>query len=87
MDYKSTLDENTFTVFAQLREIRWSIATEDSVPAYAVFTDKELAGIAALEEITEENMRKVPGIGVKKVEKYGVQMADLYKKQTKQKEE
>ena len=48
IDYRDVLDEKTFTVFSKLRECRKIIAANDAVPAYAVFTDKELADIAKL---------------------------------------
>ena len=48
VDYKELLNENEFAVFSKLRECRKIIAANDAVPAYAVFTDEELAGIARL---------------------------------------
>lgn len=70
VDYREILDEDTFEKFVILREIRKAIATEDTVPPYAVFTNEELAQIAALDEITKSELLKIPGIGEKKVEKY-----------------
>lgn len=71
VDYKQVLDEAAFKRFSRLREIRKQIAFDDSIPAYAVFTDEELAGVAKLEEITLSKMKTVKGIGDKKIEKYG----------------
>ncbi len=70
VDYKALLDEKSFTRFSKLREIRKKVAQDDAVPAYAVFTDEELAGLARLEVITLANMKSIQGIGQKKVEKY-----------------
>ena len=77
IDYRNVLDETTFKIFSKLREHRKQIAKNDAVPAYAVFTDAELAEIAELKEITEQNIKKIKGIGEKKTEKYGKLIADL----------
>ncbi len=46
VDYKAILEDNAFQVFSLLRTCRKEIAKEDAVPAFAVFTDAELANIA-----------------------------------------
>lgn len=71
IDYKQLLGDVGFARFSKLRELRKKIAEEDAVPAYAVFTDEELSGLAKLEKITLANMKSIHGIGQKKVEKYG----------------
>lgn len=71
IDYRQVLDEATFQRFSRLREVRKQLAQDDGVPAYAVFTDEELAGIAKLEELILPKMKSIKGIGDKKVEKYG----------------
>lgn len=70
IDYKKDLDENTFKVFSSLREIRKKIAIDDGIPAYAVFTDEELASIAKLESVTKSTLLSVKGIGDKKIERF-----------------
>lgn len=70
IDYRDELDEATFTIFAKLRQNRKIIAEENGIPAYAVFTDAELASIAKLPEITIPNIRTITGIGNKKADKY-----------------
>lgn len=70
VDYREILDDNAFKIFSRLREIRKKIATDEGLPAYAIFTDEELSNIAKLEEITPANILKIKGIGEKKVEKY-----------------
>ena len=78
VDYKEILDEKTFAVFSVLREIRKKIAEEDSLPVYAVFTNEELAGIAALPGITSETIKSVNGVGQKKADRFGVRLAKYY---------
>jgi len=88
VDYKLVLSEAEFAVFSRLREIRKQIAINDAVPAYAVFTDEELAGIAKLpiKDVETEHvlslLMTVKGIGEKKVEKYGKQMMDMLNVET-----
>lgn len=77
-DYKEVLSENEFAVFSKLRECRKIIATNEAIPAYAVFTDEELAGIAKLPEIVANKLSLVKGIGDKKAEKFGQMLVDLY---------
>ena len=79
VDYKELLNEDEFTIFSKLRESRKIIAAIDAVPAYAVFTDEELAGIARLPVLEVSKLISVKGIGDKKVEKYGNQLIELFK--------
>ena len=87
-DYKNVLSERDFKKFSKLREFRKGIANEDAVPAYAVFTDAELAEIAKLDVFNEKMLLAVPGIGNKKMEKYGeillkkIQNEELFKHET-----
>ncbi len=71
VDYREVLDDASFKRFSRMREIRKQLAQAEAIPAYAVFTDEELAQMAKLEELTLATMKKVKGIGQKKVEKYG----------------
>jgi len=70
IDYKEELADATFKIFSKLRQNRKTIAEENGIPAYAVFTDAELASIAKLSEINASNIKTIKGIGEKKVEKY-----------------
>ena len=74
IDYRNVLSENDFERFTVLRKIRKQLADEDAVPPFAVFTDAELAELARNEVLTPAVMRTVPGVGKKKIEKYGNQM-------------
>ena len=82
VDYKTILSEDEFWIFSSLREIRKQLATNDAVPAYAVFTDEELANITKLPTLDIVNMLKIKGIGERKVEKYGKAMLEMYQAKT-----
>lgn len=72
VDYRNVLDEAQFERFRKMREARKRIAEEDAIPAYAVFVDEQLAELAKVESPLDETaLRKVNGIGDRKVEKYG----------------
>ena len=58
---------------------RKQIANDEQIPAFAAFTDKELSEIVKLDEITENKMLSIKGIGKKKVEKYGKDFIKAYK--------
>ncbi|MGN0037335.1 MAG: HRDC domain-containing protein [Bacteroidaceae bacterium] len=75
VDYKEVLAPNAFDRFSSLRKLRKQIADDEAVPAYAVFTDAELADMAQLPELTLHTMQGIPGIGKKKLEKYGAAFA------------
>lgn len=74
VDYREVLDERSFAVFARLRAIRKLLAAEDAVPAYAVFTDAELAELSQVDPLDERSLAALPGIGSKRMEKYGREM-------------
>ena len=58
-------------LFDKLRILRHEIAVETSVPAYVVFTDESLRGLARVRPSSLEGMRDIRGIGEKKLADYG----------------
>ena len=82
VDYKKVLDKATFERFSRMREIRKQLAAEDDVPAFAIFKDFELAELAALPEITLQAMKKIKGIGTKRVDKYGEKLIQAFSDET-----
>ena len=83
IDYKEVLSQTAFEIFSKLRIIRKELAMQDAVPAYAVFTDVELSEIAKLDTISPTTIKSIKGIGEKRVEKYGIVLAELYLKAQK----
>lgn len=82
IDYRQVLSEKHFAIFSKLREIRKRLATEDAVPAYAVFTDEELSKIAQFDTISISQTRKIAGIGEKRMAKYGEKLIAIYHETT-----
>jgi len=77
-DYKELLSEEQFAVFSGLRKARKEIAAADAIPAYAVFTDAELAEFCKMPSLDESSMKKVSGVGAQKVTNYGRRLLDTY---------
>lgn len=72
VDYKKLLSEADFEQFTKFRAIRKALAEKEAIPAYAVFTDAELAAIVQLgADVSLSDLLKVKGIGKQKAEKYG----------------
>ena len=79
VDYKKVLDELTFKKFSILRAARKELSIRDAIPAFSIFTDAELVAMAKSDEITEESISALPGIGKKKTEKYAKYFSDKIK--------
>lgn len=77
IDYKEVLEPAAFERFAQMRKLRKDIAEREAVPAYAVFTDAELAEIAKKDHLTMNDIEAIPGIGKKRAEKYGSTFCEM----------
>ena len=77
VDYKNELEPEAFARFAELRKRRKAISEAESLPAFAVFTDEELAGIARLESPDFNALMSVHGIGPKKAERFGARILGL----------
>jgi ATP-dependent DNA helicase RecQ len=60
-----------------LRAWRSELARKRGVPAYVVLHDATIDGIAASRPTTPEQLREIPGIGDKKLERYGRELIAL----------
>ncbi len=58
-------------LFAKLKELRKTIASTQSVPAYVVFSDATLREMSAIQPTTTEELLTVSGVGEKKAAIYG----------------
>ena len=77
IDYKEVLEPAVFERFAQMRKLRKEIAEREAVPAYAVFTDAELAEMAKKEQLSMGIIESISGIGKKRAEKYGSAFCEM----------
>ena len=65
------LSDEAEALFQRLRELRKSIADQQSVPAYIVFSDKTLRAMADERPSTPQELLAVSGVGPLKLERYG----------------
>jgi len=70
-DYREVLPEAQFRVFAKLRTLRKELAEKEGIPAYAVFTNEQLAEMVRNPVKSLTSLRKISGIGQSRAEKYG----------------
>ena len=70
VDYREVLSTDEFVRFARYRDLRKELARQQGIPAYAIFTDEEMAQIARMEEVTIPAIAAIKGVG-KRAEKYG----------------
>ncbi len=66
-----TPEEYDEELFQRLRTLRREIATEEDIPPYMVFGDQTLIHMAAHKPKSEEELLQIPGVGERKLEKYG----------------
>lgn len=76
-DARIELDERQRARFARLRGWRAQRARRDGVPAYVVFTNRELAALACRAPTTSGQLRTIPGCGEAKVARYGDELLAL----------
>ncbi|WP_093783591.1 ATP-dependent DNA helicase UvrD2 [Actinacidiphila guanduensis] len=73
-DCPSDLDEG---LYEQLRSWRMDQARQLGQPAYCVFTDKTLLAIAEVRPSDEQGLAAIPGVGARKLEKFGADVLAL----------
>jgi ATP-dependent DNA helicase RecQ len=70
------LDEATTALFEELRAVRLSLAREEGVAAYIIFPDRTLIEMAEQRPATLDAMRRVQGVGDRKLAAYGEAFLD-----------
>lgn len=80
IDYTQNLTKEEFIIYEQLKLVRKKVAEELKIPAYAVFTNKELVAVCKLKDITAATLINVEGIGQGRLDKIGVQFFKYYEK-------
>ena len=71
IDYREVLGEKEFAVFAKLRSLRKELADKEGVPAYALFTNEQLAAMVTGRVTSAAGMAGIDGVSDGKVGKYG----------------
>ena len=79
IDYRDVLNEQDFSIFARLRTLRKELAERDGVPAYALFTNEQLADLVRKRVTSKQAMEAIQGVGAGRIEKYGDTFLNLLK--------
>ncbi|GKW11499.1 ATP-dependent DNA helicase RecQ [Pectobacterium punjabense] len=64
-------------LFAKLRKLRKSIADEDNIPPYVVFSDATLLEMSELMPITAGELLNINGVGHRKLERFGAPFMNM----------
>ena len=73
IDYRELLPAEEFAVFSKLRDMRKAIADKEGCPAFAIYTNEQLAEMVKRKCRTEADLRQIEGIGESRVTKYGTE--------------
>ena len=71
------LSDEGEALFQRLREVRKSIADQQGVPAYIVFSDKTLRTMAEARPSTPGELLAISGVGPMKLERYGAAFLEV----------
>ncbi len=79
VDYRELLSPEVFTIYARLRSYRNQLAEKMGTPAYAIFTNEQLAQMAQIEQPTISALSRIEGVGEKRMGLYGEQFLAVLK--------
>jgi superfamily II DNA helicase RecQ len=81
VDYREVLEERDFAVFAKLRSLRKTLAEKEGVPAYALFTNEQLADMVRDRVNSLSGMSSISGVGKSRIDKYGKEFLEILQKE------
>jgi len=81
VDYREVLEEREFAVFAKLRSLRKTLAEKEGVPAYALFTNEQLADMVRGRITSLSGLTAISGVGKARVDKYGKEFLEILQKE------
>jgi superfamily II DNA helicase RecQ len=81
VDYREVLSERDFATYAALRSLRKDLAERDGVPAYALFTNEQLAAMVQRRARTAADLAEIAGVGKARVERYAEPFLCILKEQ------
>ncbi len=83
IDYRDVLSAKEFAAYVRLRDLRKTMAEQEGVPPYALFTNEQLATMVRREIPSIAALAEISGVGPAKVEKYGAAFVAAIKAATK----
>jgi ATP-dependent DNA helicase RecQ len=76
-DRSAAMNPRERACWERLRSWRSATAKTDGVPAYVIFHDATLAEIASREPASVDALKEIPGIGARKLERFGDELISL----------
>jgi ATP-dependent DNA helicase RecQ len=70
-------NEEDRDLWERLRTLRRELATSQNVPPYVIFSDRTLWEMVRFKPRTLEDMASINGVGVKKLDQYGLAFLDV----------
>jgi len=80
IDYTTNLTKDEFVKYEQLKVLRKNVAQQLNIPAYAVFTNKELSEVCKLKELNAATLVTIEGVGAGRIDKIGDLFFKMYEK-------
>jgi superfamily II DNA helicase RecQ len=71
VDYREQFSDPEFAVFARLRGLRKTVADEEGVPAFTLFTNEQLAEMVRRRVTSITALGAIAGVGEARTQKYG----------------
>ena len=71
IDYREVLNDQEYAAYEHLRQLRKTIAEQQGVPVYAVFTNEHLAGMVKNPPKTIKDILAINGVGEARVKQFG----------------
>ena len=81
VDFREVLSEPDFAVFAKLRTLRKDLAEKEGVPAYAIFSNDQLAAMVTQKVTTAAALTALNGVGESRLQKYGAQFLAILRRE------
>lgn len=81
VDYREVLSDDDFRLYSLLRDLRKTVADEDAIPVYNVFTNEQLAKIVQLKVSDRASLKKIDGIGEGRIQKYADRFLEFIQQQ------
>lgn len=81
VDYREVLEEPDFAVFSKLRSLRKTLAEQEGVPVYALFTNEQLADMVRGRVTTLSGLAAIENVGKSRLDKYGTQFLEILHKE------
>ena len=78
IDYREILNEQEYSLFDKLRQVRKELAEKQGIPVYAIFTNEHLSGMVKKHPASLKDIGSLPGVGESRVKQYGSRFLEVF---------